>query len=407
MTISPLIADVQTIAGVLGGPSDIGCLCSDKAHNGEAFVDQIRINPYSFNKPIRLNSFSMVTEAQRKALNYGWDIPTYGDGLYALNTMINAKAAGMTWGYNKPRGLATYNEPFRIDDFRGYNHGAEFPPFNFSLAQSQVQQGTDVRLFIQNADLINAIGQGLWAWGWGSGKSASSIGLGVFIGTSQTVAPETDLTWCLLIGSNTMFTYGDIGTEDDKYDIRIPAAFMTAFCNTPGTYYITPFLTSANTTGNTTTQEMHSSAGNFFPFYGAQMVLEVTEGSVYNPLDSATASILSASGSRDAQTGYVTINQIVVRVSNGSTEDLTIGGDISIALGEAGSNIEAHASASALASGNADLTFTMPTGYNVVYDETKGHISIDLTAIVTLANGTITYTYNNIDLGSVEELVFS
>ncbi len=411
--ISSTIADVQTVAGVLEGPNDIGCLCSDKEYSGGSFIDVVpaRINPFAFNKPIRKNKFAMLTEADRKLANYGWTIPTHS-GDNGLNSLINAKEAGENWSYDKPRGIATYNEPYRIDDFRGYDDATEHPPLFFTLEQTQVQQDTQVRMYIRNKELLNPTSPdtGIWGWGWGSGKNNTSIGIGVYVSTSKTVgALTTGLTWCLLIGTNTMLGWADIGTED-KFDVRIPAAFMTAFCHDVGKYYITPFLTSvfaADVATKDTTQQVVGTAGNFFPFYGAQLEVEVVAGSVYNPLDSVTATIQSASGSRDQNTGYVTLQQVVVRVANASSDSMSIGGDITITLGQAGNNIEVHASGSAAASGYADLTFSIPTGNNIIYDESKGHISLDLTGIVTLANGTITYTSNGIELGLVEDLVFT
>ena len=410
--ISPTIADVQTVAGVLGGPADVGCLCSDKVYSGGSFVDAIRINPYAFNKPVRKNKFAMLTEADRKLVNYGWAIPEHSS-TYGLNSLINAKAAGEKWEYEKPRGInVSYTEPYRIDDFREYDHDTEYPPLLFILEQTQVQQDTQVRMHIRNSELLNTA-TGIWTWGWGGNgdRTMGNIGLGVFIKNARTVANETHLPWCLLNGYNVLYNMSDIGSEGDKFEVRIPAAFMASYCHEPGIYYITPFLTSvynADEETKLTTQQvagLTSSSGNFWPFYGPQLEVEVIAGSVYNPLGSVTAAVHSASGSR-ANPEYVTLSQIVVRVSNASTDSLNIGGDISITLGQAGYPIEVHASGSAAAGGYVDLTFIIPTGNNKVYDETKGHISLDLTGIKQLANGTITYS-NTYDLGAVEDLVFT
>jgi hypothetical protein len=50
---------------------------------------------------------------------------------------------------------------FRIDDFRGYNDDEEFPPFNFTLSQTQITQDSKVNLFIKDKELLNTNNQGI------------------------------------------------------------------------------------------------------------------------------------------------------------------------------------------------------------------------------------------------------
>ena len=73
------------------------------------------INKWSKWKPIRYNTVSGITATILSNANFG---------LVPASTSTNyAAIAGVKWAYNKPRGGA-YDEPFRIGDFRNYNHEA-------------------------------------------------------------------------------------------------------------------------------------------------------------------------------------------------------------------------------------------------------------------------------------------
>lgn len=102
------------VANTLGTSSrDVGTLCTHQA-----------INKWSKWKPVRFNTVAGLTEPQLQSTNYGLraqDIP---------NIVVNSKQGGGTgtamdyplvWTYAKPRG-AGYNEPYRLGDFRNYNH---------------------------------------------------------------------------------------------------------------------------------------------------------------------------------------------------------------------------------------------------------------------------------------------
>ena len=401
MVIDNNIVNVQTVAAVLNGPSDIGCLCGDKEYASGSFIDKTRINPYSFNKPVRLNSYSKITNTQREAINYGWVLPQYSS-TYALNTMIRDKAEGLIWTYNKPRGLSTYNELFRIDDFRGYNDDEEFPPFNFTLSQTQITQDSKVNLFIKDKELLNTNNQGIWRWGWGSGKNMLEMGLGVFISTTSSVAAENpNLVWCLLNGYNVGKDMSDIGTEDDKYDVFIPAAYMQAFCHDVGTYYITPFLTShynADSGTNSTTQQVVGTNIICWPFYGPQLVLEVVTSTVPNPLDSVVVDYVSIVGTKDSITGYVTINSITISIYNGTATNMTMDVTLEVTPGEGGyPNLSSFKTLTVNTLSTINSTFTYATN-NIVYNPEKGKIKVSLSS-----NG---FVRNSQDLGvSIDDLI--
>lgn len=122
------------IAAVLGrATGDLGQLCGDvkpvidhyDSTTGEPVYryDRVNaINKWAKNKPVRYNSLTTPTDAQKVDVLYGLSIPTLG----ILNF---AQRFSERWGYNAPRGKAYsamnptyYNEWFRVLDFNGYLH---------------------------------------------------------------------------------------------------------------------------------------------------------------------------------------------------------------------------------------------------------------------------------------------
>ena len=93
---------ISEIKSVLGDSSlDLGTLC--KSSN---------INPLAKYKPVNVASWGEITEAQRKAVNYGLTAPS-SDASYSV-------AITRQWTYTKPNGY------YRALDFDGYKHDATF-----------------------------------------------------------------------------------------------------------------------------------------------------------------------------------------------------------------------------------------------------------------------------------------
>lgn len=76
------------------------------------------INKWSKWKPVRHNSITPITEAQLQSTNYGIVLPTPSSDII--------EASSKDYTYNKPRGGA-FNEPYRLEDFRNYNHKGGAP----------------------------------------------------------------------------------------------------------------------------------------------------------------------------------------------------------------------------------------------------------------------------------------
>lgn len=104
------VADVMTALGVAS--TDVGRLCSNQ-HN--------MVNRWSFFKPIRHPKITPLTDAEFFEADGGLTITAYS----RATTLYNAKIAGETWGYSPPTGGVL--TPFRLSDFKGYDHNAVTP----------------------------------------------------------------------------------------------------------------------------------------------------------------------------------------------------------------------------------------------------------------------------------------
>ena len=96
------------VANTLGASSrDVGTLCTHTA-----------INKWSKWKPVRFGTVAGLTQQELEMVEYG---------IKAGNNTPSSSYFTPTspyFIYNKPRGSA-YNEPYRLGDFRNYNHDAQ------------------------------------------------------------------------------------------------------------------------------------------------------------------------------------------------------------------------------------------------------------------------------------------
>ena len=90
------------VANTIGvGSNDVGTLCTSN-----------KINKWSKKKPVSYQTSSSLTDAQLKETNYGFNITS--------NTNLDSPTG---WSYVRPTGGMT--SPYRLGDFRGYNHEAK------------------------------------------------------------------------------------------------------------------------------------------------------------------------------------------------------------------------------------------------------------------------------------------
>lgn len=130
------------VANTLGTSSrDVGTLCTHQA-----------INMWSRHKPVQFNTTDPLTVAQLSSVDQGMSI----DPISNLSTVQAA-----TWRYARPNGGAN-NAPYRIGDFRGYDHDS-LPflyvgyPANHTL---EVEYNKDLELVLSRA-VTSRIGGGM------------------------------------------------------------------------------------------------------------------------------------------------------------------------------------------------------------------------------------------------------
>lgn len=112
---------VKTTIGA--STNDVGALCVHPS-----------VNKWSKWKPVRFNTVGPLTQANLEAVNYGIGWNSYAN-IDAVKLAYENNEAVLN--YNKPRG-SLYNEPYRLGDFRGYEHSA-IQPIAGAGATQQVQ----------------------------------------------------------------------------------------------------------------------------------------------------------------------------------------------------------------------------------------------------------------------------
>ena len=107
MSISTTNITTTILSQTIGvGSKDVGTLCSSTA-----------VNKWSKYKPISYPSNNGMTLELQQQQIYGLLIPSTSDA--------GDETLGNTWIYNKPVGGV--NSPYRLGDFRGYNHSSVQP----------------------------------------------------------------------------------------------------------------------------------------------------------------------------------------------------------------------------------------------------------------------------------------
>lgn len=119
MTIITSPVSITKVRQVLSEASnDVGTLCSSN-----------RINMWAKYKPVRVATPKALTEEERHSASYGITAQSvaleYPSG--ANNTVIfnQARVGAYGWSYDKPTGGA--QSPYRLGDFKGYNHACSCP----------------------------------------------------------------------------------------------------------------------------------------------------------------------------------------------------------------------------------------------------------------------------------------
>ena len=103
-------------------------------NNVGALCKHPNINKWSKWKPVRFNKVSGLTDLDIKNINYGIDYVSFSS-IENIRTAYNLNQTILS--YNKPRGNTIFPaEPYRLGDFRNYEHNAVDPIVGISVTSS-------------------------------------------------------------------------------------------------------------------------------------------------------------------------------------------------------------------------------------------------------------------------------
>ena len=268
---------VAIVKAELGASTnDVGWLCIHP-----------NINMWSRWKPISLNKVEGIVAADLISANFGLTIQSY-ETVASLLTAIDA-GAGFT--YIRPSGGAS--SPYRIGDFRTYDHDA-YPSVRVSTAPTTITKGS---AFYDNVDYYTIFGAGF-------NDATSTI-----IGYNE-VYPVT-VNKLGLILKNGATNYFITATTDTINSINLNWN-TTPIKNWTGTINAYLFMTNLTQTTGTTTMP---SSGVFVPIAmgntSAPRVLTVNNNYAPNSVDYfATSRVLHNGGSSMAGTYEIKFSSI-------------------------------------------------------------------------------------------------
>lgn len=264
---------------------DIGTLCTSNL-----------INKWSFNKPIRVNKVTGLSEEDFYGADDGFSFPTFPNSIQLLDSKFAGTAL---WTYVKPDG------PYRIGDFRQYNHSAT-NPFVFSLSKSSAYTTDSVTLSCQ------ADPNTLRNYNTFSGYTAASLYAGLIITTGNTSSVSTCYYFPL---SDSTTTLSDLNWSS----ITIGASTLSSLFNLLGSrqLYLIPILTNTHYTLNATTFNYlrGEESGTWWCFEGSYLALSISEGST--ALDDISITLADCEITNNNP--YATITSLSFTITNGGT----------------------------------------------------------------------------------------
>lgn len=213
------------IALVLGRRSgNVGHLCGDTTDptpvDGGGPDPGGKVTFWSLIKPIRHYKIGILSNEEFKEANYGYTINDYnrivGEGQQGL---LYGHINNGSWLYLKPRG-GEHNEPFRVLDFNGYDHGAT-NPFVVSYSPTPTLN--------ESAKIDLAFLDQLLTWGRFSafGPTYANLYLGLVAYPSGSSTP----TSCYLLpvtSSRSGLTILDIAGNEKGFTYPVPSSVFSA-----------------------------------------------------------------------------------------------------------------------------------------------------------------------------------
>lgn len=203
------IADLQTVFST--ARNDIGQIIANED-----------INKWAKYKPVRSSSVAVLTDTERKAVNYGLKVSKYTN----LANFVSGYSSD--YEYNSPRGGGMQpKEWYRLLDFNGYNHNAVCPVNSFQGVSGDVPQGTNLQVSLYlNPQNQSPVGSLQWSdlCPDSGNKNMDEYYFGVIIRTGTTS------TYRIVTMSETLGN----GNSLQERSLYLPASY---FDGDPGTSY--------------------------------------------------------------------------------------------------------------------------------------------------------------------------
>ncbi len=180
------------------------------------------INIWAKYKPVRSSSKAVLSDAERKAVNYGLKVSKYT----SLSNFVSGYSSD--YEYNWPRGGSVQpKEWYRVLDFNGYNHNAVCPVNSFQGVSGDVPQGTNLQVSLYlNPQNQSPVGSLQWSdlCPDSGNKNMDEYYFGVIIRTGATSTYRI-VTMSEPIGN---------GNSMQERSLYLPASYFTG---DPGTSY--------------------------------------------------------------------------------------------------------------------------------------------------------------------------
>lgn len=290
--------------------NDLGSLCKSTS-----------VRQWSKYKPVRSNKILMSQPQDWYSVNDGFYVYTYYDAFDLLDDFL--RGIEHCWEYQKPTGEST--SPYRLGDFRGYNHDAVMW-FNleFENASRQIYAGEtrhvlnnsnnpafDIQEILNNFPAFSAVSP--------SQHPQTSAALGFLMVAANSIPAAGSFRGCEFYRICNVADYDD----DKKLSFTMPSGLNS------GTYYFVPVIISFSSHADKSVHHLKRDDSN----YGF-------DGATWYPLPTNVFSVTLNSQPYTPQLDFFTdINLLEVAFNYNSNDEISdLEGDIQFSFSKPQSN---------------------------------------------------------------------
>jgi hypothetical protein len=353
-------SDVQHVLGV--SDTDLATLCKENT-----------INKWSFYKPVDNLRLFNLEDVHYYAADDGFVFPAFT----TAPALLQAKIAGTAlWAYRKPSGGTA--SPYRLTDFKGYNHNSA-NPYIFSLGESTINSDGTIDLTC-TGDLSKMLQYCTF-----SSYAPSSLYAGILIYNSS--SPNN----CYYFPLTDVKTLSDI----DWSDVSISNATIQAIITKLGygNIYIVPVLTTTHyTKADGTLYYLDvNTAGAWWCFEGLPLSITIQSGSAL--LNEVSADLQDNNETYNSPNFTITALSFVIANANPTQTKIIYSAKLKGITATSAIDIS---STTAYIDGNGQLVVSLvnstkyPSGYTI--ESIAGSISLEV--ILQISGQIATQTYD-------------